>query len=341
MSKETKRVTLRDIAADCGYSTMTVSIALRNHPKVRPETRRKILESAERLGYKPDPEVSKLMTHLRHPATHAFSHTLAFVNTWPNPRETESGYIGRMYEGAKQRANAIGFEMEVFQLQEKGMTAKRLSDIFYNRNIRGIFLPPWYGEGEAPDFDWDKFSGVAATLSVSSPRFHRVIPHLFRNTLTAMEELIRLGYQKIGFVDTDDSRHRSNGMLQGAYELKCAEVFKRKAPPALTLHPGGDDELFKWFDRHKPDAILSPQFCHCRRLRERGVRFPEDCGFLVLDSLQSTEATAIDQRPEMLGSAAIDVLTAQIFRNEYGPPPDPRLILIEGRLRPGKTTRNG
>lgn len=46
--------TIADIAKETGYSLMTVSRALNNPEKVKPETRSKILETAERLNYRPN-----------------------------------------------------------------------------------------------------------------------------------------------------------------------------------------------------------------------------------------------------------------------------------------------
>ncbi|MEX0882043.1 MAG: LacI family DNA-binding transcriptional regulator, partial [Cyclobacteriaceae bacterium] len=46
-----KEITIYDIASDVGLSPTTVSRALSNHPRVRENTRKKIIESAKSLGY--------------------------------------------------------------------------------------------------------------------------------------------------------------------------------------------------------------------------------------------------------------------------------------------------
>jgi Transcriptional regulators len=48
-----RRCTLEDVAAAAGVSTMTVSRAINGRPGVGPELRRRILESAGSLGYRP------------------------------------------------------------------------------------------------------------------------------------------------------------------------------------------------------------------------------------------------------------------------------------------------
>jgi LacI family transcriptional regulator len=55
---------LGDIARALDVSLMTVSLALRNSPKVSKATRLKVRRMADKLGYRPDPEIARLMTRL-------------------------------------------------------------------------------------------------------------------------------------------------------------------------------------------------------------------------------------------------------------------------------------
>src|SRR2546429_371532 len=49
-----RRTTLADVAAAAGVSTALVSIVMRNAPGASPASRARVLEQAERLGYRPD-----------------------------------------------------------------------------------------------------------------------------------------------------------------------------------------------------------------------------------------------------------------------------------------------
>ncbi len=55
----------RRIAAEAGLSPSTVSLALRNSPKIPAATKRRIQKIAKRLGYRPDGKLTELMSHLR------------------------------------------------------------------------------------------------------------------------------------------------------------------------------------------------------------------------------------------------------------------------------------
>ena len=59
------RVGLREVAAAAKVSVMTVSLALRDNPRISATTRERVKRLAAELGYHPDPELSRLMNHLR------------------------------------------------------------------------------------------------------------------------------------------------------------------------------------------------------------------------------------------------------------------------------------
>ena len=56
------KVTLKDIAEESGVSLGTASLAINNRPGVNAETRRRVLEIAERNGYQPSMNARTLST---------------------------------------------------------------------------------------------------------------------------------------------------------------------------------------------------------------------------------------------------------------------------------------
>ena len=59
-SRATGRVTIIDVAAEAGVSPMTVSRALKNPRLVQEQSRQRILEAIDRLGYVPNQAASTL-----------------------------------------------------------------------------------------------------------------------------------------------------------------------------------------------------------------------------------------------------------------------------------------
>jgi LacI family transcriptional regulator len=54
MEREAVTVTIYDVAREAGVSMATVSRVVNNNPNVKPQTRKKVFEAIERLGYRPN-----------------------------------------------------------------------------------------------------------------------------------------------------------------------------------------------------------------------------------------------------------------------------------------------
>ena len=56
-----KHATIKDLAQALGISKSTVSRALADHSDVKPETKRLVLEMAEKMNYRPNPYAQNLI----------------------------------------------------------------------------------------------------------------------------------------------------------------------------------------------------------------------------------------------------------------------------------------
>src|SRR5690242_15489714 len=120
---------IRAIAKRSGFSRTTVSLALRNHPKIPEETREKIKTVAKEMGYRPNPMVSVLMSQLQ--KSKKQQSTIGFLISSQNLQQwrRENGLEMELFEGARKRAADLGYELEPFSVAESGMTSQRLNKI--------------------------------------------------------------------------------------------------------------------------------------------------------------------------------------------------------------------
>src|SRR5579862_1686045 len=80
------RVTLKDIALSLGLCQATVSLAMRDNPRIPVERREQIKAAAMRMGYRPNPAATTL-AHLKHSASFKpIESVLAWLNFWPDPK---------------------------------------------------------------------------------------------------------------------------------------------------------------------------------------------------------------------------------------------------------------
>ena len=104
-----RRVTLSDVAKKAGVHVTTVSLALRNHPRLPETTRQRIQAMAEAMGYRPDPLLRALVAYRGNNIERRNTPTLAYVTNW-NTRLGWKKVTAHpdSYAGAEAMANQLG-----------------------------------------------------------------------------------------------------------------------------------------------------------------------------------------------------------------------------------------
>ncbi|HSI84648.1 MAG: LacI family DNA-binding transcriptional regulator [Candidatus Methylacidiphilales bacterium] len=333
--------TVRQLAALAGYSRTTVSLALRNHPRIPEATRRHIVQLAEEHGYTPDPLVSKLMTQLRTSRSTRTTDRLVYLTWW----QTEEGWRESSndlayYEGARERTERIGYEFEHIWAKAPKLTAARLSKILYTRAIRGVIIAPCIRPMSHVSLDWKYFAAATIGVSVVKPDLHAASHYHYQGMALTLRKVRHHGYKRIGFTTLADELVRNNNGWLAAYlihqnTLSPENRLKPFLPEGLHYDPA---EYARWYEQEKPDAVVSNRLEPLQMLREMGLRVPEDVGYASTDLLQpNNPASGIDQKPRMLAAAAVDLVDMQMQRNEYGLPGFPKKVLLEGTWREGDT----
>lgn len=321
----------------------TVSLALRDHPRISAEVRARVRRLADEMGYRINPLVAALMKSRRSGRV-SQEVTIAYVTNYPTrygwrpPHHDRPDY----FPGAAARAKELGYKLEHFWLAEPGMTPERFCNILTVRNIHGLIigrLPP--GQ-ESIDLLWERFSCVALGRTLRSPRLHYVSEDHYAGAGLAMRELMVRGFRRIGLVATeqDDSRGVTNRWL-GGYLREQLTLRKSDRIPPLEFgsHGNQQDAFATWFKRWRPDALLATQAPPALRwLRDMGLRVPSDIKMAVLvnDHLDQRWA-GIHCDPMRLGGLAVEILAGLMHQGEKGVPDYPHEVLLSGKWVDGDT----
>lgn len=321
------RVSLRMIAESAGVSVMTVSYALRESPEVSERERKRIQRIAEKLGYRPDPLLTHLMQHLRSHRTPKSAANLAVLTT------LDARFVTRLLDGAFARAERLGYHLDRIDVRTFLRHPGSLTRMLVARGVPGVLLAPVEDPASyAALLDWTQFAAVAMTYSVVEPRVHRVVTHHFDNALRAFATLAQRGFKRIGLAMTADMELRANHSYSGAY-YRAANMGGTEAMPILFLNESGPAGIRSWFARHRPTAIVAANANHVREylLPVLGARARAKLAVVCLDHDKAERISGIDQLFETIGSHAVDVLVAQLHRNERGLPASPTVTMVEGR----------
>jgi LacI family transcriptional regulator len=342
MSQSDKQfpVTLRDIAQVVGVSHVTVSLALRNNPKIPEERRLQIQSVAQNLGYRPNAMAAALASCKRPIANAPIQAALAWLNQWPQPGRLRS-YIefDRYWQGARAAAEKFGYRLEEFVCGQP-LSLPRLEKILMTRGIRGILLPPQPTEASWSKLHWEHFSAVRFGRTVQSPRMHIVSSDQVANSALAYTEMQRRGYRRIGFVTGQAAKR--GGLFKAGYLFAQEEARETKLLPICTIEESESassqkSHFARWLRAVKPDAILTDVAQTRELLANAGCRAPEDVGLAVMSILDGGADAGIDQHSEEIGRVAVLIVLSLMHDNAYGVPPIFRQVLIEGSWVDGST----
>jgi DNA-binding LacI/PurR family transcriptional regulator len=335
------KATLQDVATRAGVHRTTVSLALRDHPRIPAATRERIKALAAELGYRINPLVSALMQSRR--SGRAVKHvSLAYVTNYPTRFGWRPPHHDRpdFSPGAVERARDFGYKLEHFWLSEPGMTPDRFCDILSARRINGLIigrLPPGQHQMELA---WSRFSCVALGLTLRDPLLHHVTENHFDAAWQGMQRCRERGYRRVGFVfsEANDSPGVGDRWLGAFLAQQHAFPPAGRLPPCPAV-PADEAGFREWFRQVRPDALLAnhgrPVLAWLKRM---GLRVPRDVGLIDLaGDHPELECAGVYHDPVKLGALAVEMLVGLMHRHETGVPDDRHEVLLNGVWRDGRT----
>jgi LacI family transcriptional regulator len=336
---------MAEIARAAGVGKATVSLALRNDPRLRPETRREIQAIAKKMGYQSNAVVSNLMAQLRASKDPKYQATIGLINV-SNDKDFlhTNPTFSALNEGIAARCHQTGYGSNEFWLRDPAIDAGRLKQILRARNIRGVVIAGMVDNLKLPaEFDvlWEDLSCVTVGIRPENPAFHFTCNDQFATAQRMGKQLLRLGYTRPGLVVASyierviDNRF-SAGFYAGGNFCKATEHL-----PVHDFKPGEKKQFLAWLQKNKPDVIVTTHTEVLAWVAEYGLRWPKEVGLAHLDINKGMEEwSGMNQKNDLVGTFAIDLLVGLLHRNECGPPDSPKCMMIESQWVPGATLRH-
>jgi LacI family transcriptional regulator len=324
-----------------GLSRTTVSDALRGSPRVDPKTAQRVNEAARAAGYRRNPLAGALMSELRRSRGGAFRGVIAAVDfSEPARPDNARQYHRELVAGAEARAAGMGFKVERFSVGHAGVSVQRLDSILQSRGISGVILLPAWDEPDLSNLDWTRFAGIYTDYIIERPALHSVCPDHYRSLLAALERLAALGYRKPGLFVLKHQDERLQYRWGAAFRAFQAGHPAIKAVPLFQPEAVTPADFMKWFRRHQPDVVLGHNTDAIAWMKECGARVPETHAFVSINlHMRAQPCAGLDLQPRTLGARAVELLIAQLQRNETGIPEWPSNTTIPGRWVDGPTVR--
>lgn len=320
------------VAREAGVALSTASLALRGSPLVKAATAARVKAVAERLGYQADLRVGSLMARIRRAKGTQERERLAFVWVSATRAETRREWFCKVtFAGAKRRAEELGCGLEEFWLHDGGMTAARLQTVLVTRGITGVvFSAPVHDMEVSVDWNWAHFAAAIIGNSEFYPSLHRAGHYHYRSMWTAMEKVKAAGCRRPAAVLHEPHHRRIHGVHQAAFVANHPTPGRALAMGRFEL-PESDAEARAWVEKVKADALIfvvgaSPE-------RVKMLRTIPALKALVTLANPRPDLPGIDMREDLVAASAVDLVIAQLHRNERGVPAHPTTLLLEGEWK--------
>ncbi|MGS2648838.1 substrate-binding domain-containing protein [Streptosporangium sp. LJ11] len=276
------RPRIKDVARLAGVGTTTVSVVLNNVDGVRvgAETRQRIIDAAEQLGYTSDPIARSLRTRR--------TQTIGFVSdviaTTP--------FAGRMIQGAQETAWQAGYLLVLVNTGGDRDVQERTVSELLKRQVDGVLFATMYHQEVELPAALAKVKTVLLDASPLGTDLPHVVPDERGGALAAVGELISAGHRRIGFATEALPVPAAGRRLEGyAQALKPAGIAW---DPALVIAEHGDT-AGGYRAAHRLLALPEPPtaiFCYNDRMAmgcyraaaERGVSIPRDLSVVGYDN---------------------------------------------------------
>jgi DNA-binding LacI/PurR family transcriptional regulator len=312
---------------------MTVSLALRDNPRISSDTRERIKRLANELGYHPDPEISRLMNHLRASRTARGKIGVALIDFYPTADFAENIYNVRVRQGTLRRAEELGFSITTMRAADYNHSLPHLVKVIRARGLEGaLLLPSVVPTALDTTVNWDGISVVATSKSILAPRFHCVVPNQFGNTMRLIETLEAHGHRRICAVFDELFDERT------AHNFTAAVNWKSRDRATLVVPQGASaskraELVAQWLGEQRPDAVFAQSDAVMAAIpRLRQVRPRLSFQVISLGQHNSAGFSYLDECADLVGAAAVELLGGMMYYHETGIPTHPRTTLIDGKL---------
>lgn len=313
-------VTMRDVAQATGFSPATVSIVLNDAPLARyiaSTTRKKIVETAKRLGYRPN----AMARFLRSKRSQSIG-VMLFDVTDP--------FCTPILRGIENALYPLSYLPIFADAQNQRDRFERYLEMLLERHVDGlIVVANWLFVDIHVLADLNKREIPAATIGWKLPqeRISSVMVDNEAGGRLALEHLYHLGHRQIAFIRGPkrliDSAPRWRGIQKftDAAGLEIDDSLVVTLPDVFDPNSGFDNGVRlteELLQRKKPFTALVTfddltALGAIRALAKAGIKVPEHCsvvGFddVALAAISAPALTTVRQPLETMGSAAVGIV---------------------------------
>jgi len=334
---------IRDIAKKTGFSTATVSLALRGAGRIPEATRIKVQAAANALGYEVHPLLSKALSLVRQPKADRYRENLAFLTEFSLDDPTLNPYPHyqkNLFLGASERALTLGYKMDCLTLSGRPADHRRVSRILQARGIRGLIVIPRLALDQPRlSLDWKNFVAVEIGRTLWHPRnLHHVETSDYIKIIEALHLLKKAGYRRIGMAVEPNQNKHQRGVIYAAYLLQQMKQAPRKRIPVASATGEWSEKTFRaWMTHYRPDVLIVHDVRTVMSwLDAMGLKVLEDVSLFCLNA-QSENFSGLRRDYREMGRQAVEMVSLLLEIGDFGLKTNARCWQVDEYWQAGNT----
>ena len=327
-----KRVTIYDVAHEAGVSLATVSRVINGSDVVKGNTRQRVEEAIEKLGYKPNAIAQGL----------ALSKTTMIALVIP---EASFTYTGQIINGLLDVAKIDKYNVMLHTTTEG---INEISDIIENiikSRVDGVII---YND-RLTDTELDQLTKYNIPIVIVGNRMSsKTISSVYVDIEKAVYELVmkylETDVKDIAIIQDRKNNNQIDSMIKGAEKAIESKGLKfDNFIPIPSEYRTSYDFLSRYFKDHRHGLIIanrdSQALAILNAARENGIRVPEDMEVVcVIDtkynSMVRPQVSSFAIPSYDLGSVSMRVMTKMLNHAQEG-----RAIELSYLFTPRQTTK--
>jgi LacI family transcriptional regulator len=269
-----RETTIYDIAGKLGISVATVSRALKDDPVVSKKTRKKIFDTADKMGYR----TNLFARNLRLQQTN----TIGVI-----VHELKSTFITSVLSGIEKVTTEAGYDLIITHSSESRIKEAANAKNLFNKRVDGLIASLAFDSTDLSHFDAFVEKGVPVIFfdRVEEDSSNTVvIIDNYRCGYLATKHLIEQGCKRIAHITSGLNRnvylHRFRGYRDALHDHRLAYDEKLLFVKDLSENAGIEAANFMTSMQPLPDgAFITNDFVAAvamRTLKEKGISIPGD-----------------------------------------------------------------
>ena len=245
------RMSLKMLAAHLGLAEGTVSRALNNYPDISQATRERVQRAAEEMGYKANPLARRLATGV--------AEAVAYIMPENNSSISEP-FVGELLSGLSASLSHRGWDLLVTQSVSAEDEPEMIRKLVTSGKVSGVVLSrPHKVDARIKLLQELKFPFIVHGRSVACGDYAWYDVDSQAAFVSAVDHLVALGHQRIGFVGAPTYYNFAQMRLDGYREgikTNGLKVDENLIQITELSDDGGEHAAGDLLDRENPPTAL-------------------------------------------------------------------------------------